>query len=332
MDPIFVPFFEKYVEVLFENYGQRVKRWITFNEPYIFCFDGYSMATKAPMVKAPGVGEYLCGHHLLQAHAAAFKIYGQKFRVSQNGQIGISLFSNFYYPDKDVDAKVAEQVQQFQLGWFAHPIFTKAGGYPQVMIDEIAKKSESEGKKASRLPVMSEEMKTSLIGAADFLALNYYTSRLVIPSKQTPDESDWVSDTGADFIVDKNWKRGKSVWLYSVPEGLFDLLKWIKHEYNNPTVLITENGYSDDGHLEDDERIDYLKAHLASVSKAINEANCNVVAYTVWSVIDNFEWAMGFTEKFGIYAVNLTSPAKERTAKKSVKFFIDLAKNRKFDY
>jgi beta-glucosidase/6-phospho-beta-glucosidase/beta-galactosidase len=328
MDPIIVDYYKKYVEVLFENYGSRVKRWITFNEPYIFCVHGYSEGSKAPLIKAPGVGEYLCGHYMLQAHAAAAKIYNEKYRATQKGQIGISLFSNFYFPRTKEDEKIAHQVQEFQLGWFANPIFSKTGGYPEIMVKEIAKKTVG----TSRLPQMSDEMKDSLIGSADFLAINYYTSRLATPLVNTPPVTDWYSDNGAELLVDDSWKQGKSEWLYVVPEGLRELLKWIKRKYDNPTVMITENGYSDNGELNDDDRIDYLKGHLAAVSNAINEDQCKVIAYTAWSIIDNFEWMEGFSEKFGIYAVNLTSPTKERTAKKSVDFFKDLTKNRKFDY
>lgn len=319
-----------YADVLFERFGDRVKRWITFNEPWIFCIDGYT-TTKAPLIQAPGVGEYLCSHHMLQAHASAFHLYNDKYRQRQNGQIGISLFSNFFYPVEGTDAALAEQAQQFQLGWYMDPIFTKDGGYPKAMIDEIARKSAKEGNEVSRLPVMSDDMKASLIGSADFLGLNYYTSRMTKPLIDFSGPSNWQTDSGVDFIIDESWKKGKSWWLFSVPQGLFDLLNWIKVHYNNPTVLITENGYSDDGQLDDDDRIEYLKAHLAAISRAISENSCKVDAYTVWSIIDNFEWMVGYTEKFGIYAVNMTSASKERIPKKSVSFFKDFASSKKFE-
>ncbi|CRK86862.1 CLUMA_CG000688, isoform A [Clunio marinus] len=325
-DPILVEHFKFYANVLFKSFGDRVKRWITFNEPWIFCIDGYSSATKPPLIESPGFGEYLCGHHMLQAHAAAYKLYNDDYREQQTGEIGICLFSNFFYPDSGVSPEVAEKTQQFQLGWFTHPIFSSEGNYPKIMIDEI--KDKTVDQPLSRLPIMDDEMKNSLIGAADFLALNYYTSRLVAPMTEVHGERSWQSDVGVDFIIDEKWEKAKSWWLYNVPQGLHDLLKWIKAEYNNPTVLITENGYSDDGQLDDDDRINYIKAHLAAIHRAIHQDRCKVVAYTVWSIIDNFEWMEGFTEKFGIHAVNLTSPNKERIAKKSVSFFKDLTDQR----
>ena len=201
------------------------------------------------------------------------------------------------------------------------------------MIDDIRKNSIKEGLSSSRLPTMSAEMKKSLIGSADFLGFNYYSSRLVTPRidlgvKDLYTESIYYDDIGLDASVDPSWKRAKSDWLFSVPDGLREVLKWIKVNYNNIPVYITENGWSDDGQMEDNDRIEYVTDHLIAVSKAINEDGCNVIGYTVWSIIDNFEWLMGYTEKFGIYAVNMTSPTKERTPKKSVAFIKDVIDKR----
>lgn len=199
------------------------------------------------------------------------------------------------------------------------------------MIDEIDKKSEAEGRPFSRLPTLTEDAKQKLIGSADFLALNYYTGRLVAPLTQALLPPSLDNDLGLEYFTDPSWKQGKSSWLYSVPEGLFDLLKWIKQKYDNPLVIITENGFSDDGQLDDDGRIDYLKAHLASVSRALAEG-CQISGFMVWSILDNFEWLSGFTEHFGIYAVNMTSPSRERIEKKSVQFFKSLVADKKFVY
>ena len=189
------------------------------------------------------------------------------------------------------------------------------------MIDEIGNSSKNEGRNTSRLPAMDEEMRKYILGTADFFGLNYYTSRLIKPKADKSDKTvSWDNDFALDISVDPSWKRAKSEWLFSVPQGLRDLLVWIKNNYNNPPLYITENGWSDGGEIEDNGRIEYVTQHLISVSKAINEDKCNVVGYTVWSIVDNFEWLMGYSEKFGIYAVNMTSPTRERIAKKSVAF------------
>lgn len=200
-----------------------------------------------------------------------------------------------------------------------NPLFSKQGDYPQVMIDEIGNKSKIEGWPWSRLPSFTNLQRKSLVGAVDFLALNYYTSRFAAPSKNIFSEISFDNDVGMEYFVDDSWKRGKSSWLYSVPKGLEDLLKWIKEKYDNPTVIISENGTSDDGQVEDEFRVEYLKSHIAAVARAIKQG-CNVIGYTVWSLIDNFEWLQGYREHFGIYSVNMTSPEKERTPKASAKF------------
>lgn len=303
------------------------------NEPYNFCVIGYGQGTWAPGVKSPGVGEYLCGHHLLLAHAGAYHLYRKKYFDVQKGSVGITLDSRYYYAkDPSVTGDDLHRAQVYRLGWFAHPLFSSEGGYPKIMVDEIGKRCEYEGRAFSRLPEMDEATKAFVRGSSDFFGINYYTSRLLSVDRSPRNSSDfpaWYKDAKSLIHVDPRWKRAKSEWLYSVPEGLRDLLNWIKNEYENPPVFITENGWSDDGELEDDSRIEYLKSHLIAVSKAIKEDNCNVIGYTSWSLLDSFEWDRGYTEKFGIFSVNFSSPRRERTPKKSAMFLRKVIRNRK---
>jgi beta-glucosidase/6-phospho-beta-glucosidase/beta-galactosidase len=200
------------------------------------------------------------------------------------------------------------------------------------MVDEISRRCKHEGRAFSRLPAMNEKMKAFIRGSSDFFGINYYTSRLLSVDRKERNESDspaWFKDAKSVISVDPKWKRAKSEWLYSVPEGLRDMLNWIKNEYNNPPVFITENGWSDNGELEDNDRIDYLKSHLKAVSQAINEDDCNVIGWTAWSLLDSFEWDRGYTEKFGIFSVNFSSPRRERSPKKSAMFLQKLIRKRK---
>lgn len=105
---------------------------------------------------------------------------------------------------------------------------------------------------------------------------------------------------------------------------------WIKNSYNNPRVIISENGWSDDGTLEDDRRIKYFEKHIAKTLEAKRDG-CQVEAFTAWSVIDNFEWARGYSEHFGLYKVAFDSPNKERTPKNSAVFFRDMLRERSFN-
>jgi len=331
-NPLMVEYFKEYADVLYANFGDRVKNWITFNEPSVFCGEGYGYTTKAPAIESPGVGDYLCVHHVLLSHAAAYHLYKDKYS-QQNGQIGICLNSGFSYPgDTSVDPSYAEKALEFELGRYSTPIYSEEGGYPQIVIDQIGNKSQAEGRRRSRFPNFTDAQREYVRGTADFLALNYYSSRLVEPRPEVPSfPINWWSDTQLNSFVDDSWPRAKSEWLYSAPQGLQDLLVWIKNKYNNPTVMITENGWSDDGQIEDNDRVTYIKAHLASVSRAISDDSCNVVAYTVWSLTDNFEWKVGYTERFGIHYINFNSEDKERVPKTSALFFKDLMPTKSFE-
>lgn len=328
-NPLIVDYFLHYIDVLYEKFGDRVDRWITFNEPWVFCKYGYGDGTHAPLVKQPGHGEYLCGHHVLLSHAKAYHLYKRNYAERFKGQVGICLYGSYHYPLNDkVNASLADQATEHMVGWFANAIFSKDGDYPQVMKDNIEKNSK--GRPITRFKKFTEEEIAELKGSADFLALNYYTSRLVAPKETYPEEQDWESDAGIDQSVDPKWPKGKSGFLYSVPSGLHDLLVWIKDRYNNPTVIITENGWSDDGELEDDGRIKYIGDHLKAIRDAIKDG-CNVIGYTVWSIIDNFEWLAGYTEAFGIYKVDFNSATKERIPKKSVGWLRNVISSRKID-
>lgn len=328
----FVKYFEHYADTVFQTLGDRVKVWITFNEPFDTCLEGYGTGTSAPLVRSSGVGEYTCSFNLLMAHASAFHVYKKKYVDDQRGMIGITLDGRFYYPkDESVDEEVTERALAFDIGWFANPVFSKSGGYPEALIEEIDARSKREGRTISRLPKMTEDEKEFIRGSADFLGYNYYSSRLVElnSSDYNPKvEPSWVSDSRIIASVNPSWKRAKSTWLYNVPEGLYDALVWFKVNYDNPKVFITENGWSDGGEMADDGRIEYISSHLKAVAKAINEDSCNVIGWTAWSVIDNFEWLRGYTEHFGLYAVNQSSPTKERYAKKSAGAMAEIIRKR----
>lgn len=162
------------------------------------------------------------------------------------------------------------------------------------MIERIANKSKAEGRAQSRLPEFTTEEQEMMKGTLDFLGLNHYTSDLVYASTTNGGVSHW-NDVGVITYYDPSWPGSASDWLKVVPWGLNRILNWIKNHYNNPPVVITENGFSDKGELEDRDRADYYKSYLSELLKARIEDGCNVVGYTAWSLMDNFEWEQGYT-------------------------------------
>lgn len=296
VNPLFCDYFEEFANVLFNAYGSKVKRWLTFNEPIEVCLSGYGIGIVPPFVQGNGTAEYLCAHHVLISHARAYRIYNSRYRTEQNGQIGITLDSRFYYTKDSVhDTDSATRAMQYFFGWFAHPIFSLAGGYPSIMIEEIARNSLAEGRSESRLPEINGHLRKFIKGSADFFAFNYYTSSMVEPASDLHEKIGFPKDLGLQISFDPAWKHAKSKWLHFVPQGLRDILSWIKNEYNDPEIWITENGWSDEGELEDNGRIEYLRAHLVEVIKAQKCDDVNVAAHFTWNIIDNFEWLAGFT-------------------------------------
>uniref|UniRef100_A0A7G3ACL1 Putative beta-glucosidase lactase phlorizinhydrolase n=1 Tax=Lutzomyia longipalpis TaxID=7200 RepID=A0A7G3ACL1_LUTLO len=323
LNPLFVDFFREYARVLFTRYGDRVKYWITINEPSIFCTYAYTSENWGAGINVTG-GEYYCAHHLLIAHATVYRMYQKEFYSRQGGKVGLSLHSRGYLPkdpNNPSDREAAKIGYLTDLGWTAHPVFSLEGGYSSVLVKFVGEKSKKEGRAWSRLPHMNPDTVKLLRGSADFLGLNYYTSRL---TEMDPNPFNGVAfvlnDTRIIQTEAPHWRQAKSEWLFSAPEGFRELLRWIKKEYNNPDVIITENGWSDNGELDDVDRIDYLRKHLTEILGAINEDGCNVKGHTTWSILDNFEWMQGFTEKFGIVSWDEDSPTKERRPKRSASF------------
>lgn len=165
--------FKEYADVLFNNFGDRVKTWITVNSPGEYCVPGY-MNQSAPGVERPMDGPYICGHNMLLSHAEIYQLYKSKY-AGQNGRIGMTILGTWAEPRiwaKDDDIEAAWRHLQFQFGWFAHPMFID-GDYPEVMKAMIAEKRAELGQN-SDLPVFTPEEKNLLKGSADFIGLNYW--------------------------------------------------------------------------------------------------------------------------------------------------------------
>ncbi|XP_022915650.2 myrosinase 1-like [Onthophagus taurus] len=334
-NPVVADLFVDYANVLFEHFGDRVKDWITFNEPAVFCGGGYEDGSKAPAYKGNGFGVYLCAHTVLRAHGKAYRLYESKYKASQGGRVGITLDTYWFEPssDKPEDIEAGEITIQMNFGWFAHPIYSKEGDYPSVMKERIAEKSSTEGFPRSRLPEFTPEEIEEIRGSSDFFGLNHYTTNKCtpLPAGWGIPPSQWT-DIGTMCYYETNWEIGASSWLAVVPWGFRKLLVWIKNEYNNPEVIITENGFSDKGELNDCRRINYYNTYLEELLKAIHEDGCNISGYTAWSFLDNFEWMRGFTEKFGVIYVDFDDPDRSRTPKMSYYVYKNILATKRVDW
>lgn len=338
-NPIIVKYFKEYARFLFKEYGDSVKYWLTINEPDLVAlgYEGPSAsAPRAPNVDAPGVGDYLAGHNMLLAHAAVYHLYDDEFRDEQKGNISIPIQA-FWYEPRDPksaeDKAAAERMKEQTLGWFSQPIFGKNGDYPQSMKDTIAQRSQEEGFPWSRLPEFTPQEIEYVKGTADYYSLNHYSTYLVTPKRDGWKKPSLLNDLGVNQ-TSPSWLPVSPAlpWLTIAPQGLRRQLNYIKQVYGNWNILITENGYGDTGELNDENRMIYHGTYLTELMRAMCLDHVSVLGYTVWSLIDNFQWRVGYTAKFGLNYVNFTDPARPRIAKQSAALMKEIISTRNIPY
>ncbi|KAG0486008.1 hypothetical protein HPP92_008103 [Vanilla planifolia] len=325
--------YANYAEFCFKTFGDRVKNWFTFNEPRVVASLGYDDGIFAPArctnCAAGGnsaTEPYIVAHNLILSHAAAVKSYRDKYQATQRGRIGILLDFVWYEPltNSTVDEAAAERSRDFHLGWFLYPI--TYGEYPTSM-QEIVKE---------RLPVFTPEEIKMVKGSIDYVGINQYTAYYMydphIPNqKPTRYQLDW----NAGFAFERNGvpigPRAYSQWLYIVPWGMYKAVTYVKEKYSNPTIILSENGMDDPGNLtlpaglHDTTRLNYYKSYLSELKRAIDDG-ATVIGYFAWSLLDNFEWKLGYTSRFGIVYVDFKT--LKRYPKMSAYWFRDILKRK----
>ncbi|KAJ0094905.1 hypothetical protein Patl1_17280 [Pistacia atlantica] len=328
MNPQIVNDFQDYAELCYRLFGDRVKHWITLNEPLTFASIGYSSGAHAPgrcsKWFSPNCSggdsatePYIVGHNSLLAHAAAVKVYRTKYQMSQKGQIGIALNSIWAIPltESNADRNAASRVLSFLYDWFLEPL--NSGFYPSEMVTYVQE----------RMLRFTKEQSLMVKGSFDFLGLNYYSANYAAHAPCLRENPSYLTD----FCVQLSFERkgipigpkAASDWLYVYPEGIQEVLLYTKKKLNKTVIYITENGVDElnDGKLslEDNMRIDYYSRHLSNVQSAIKKG-VNVRGYFAWSLLDNFEWGDGYTVRFGIVYVDYKHNLK-RYPKKSAMWF-----------
>uniref|UniRef100_A0A1I8JDR7 beta-glucosidase n=1 Tax=Macrostomum lignano TaxID=282301 RepID=A0A1I8JDR7_9PLAT len=331
-----IPHFVDYAELMFERLGDKVlkeyckiknlskksfnnilrqiyeyvKWWLTFNEPWVFTVLGYGLGAHAPGTKDLVNTVYIVSHNLLRAHAKAYRLYEKDFKPTQQGKVGITLNGAYVLPkdpSSELDKKAAQRSMEFSFSWYSDPVYF--GDYPEEMKTRIECGSRLAKVKAARLPEFTAEEKAELKGSSDFFGLNYYTSSLA-EHKILSNDGGYYDDQDIVSTMDPSWPGSGSPWLKVTPFGIREGIKWLSARYGNPPLVVTENGVSDnDGTTSDQHRIDFYREYIGNVTQAKNEFKCNVVGYFAWSLMDNFEWAEGYTEYFGIVS-NLKDSAK----------------------
>ncbi|OQR82354.1 glycoside hydrolase [Achlya hypogyna] len=324
--PVVLDAFAAYARLCFERFGDRVKQWITINEPWVVSLLGYGLGVLAPGRKHRAKTEpYLVAHNLLLWHAHAVQVYRREFQAVQGGKIGITLNCDWRAPKPTDDptqaalnAEAAERAILFDLGWFADPVYF--GDYPAVMRERLG----------DRLPRFTPEESAMLRGSNEFFGLNHYSTSYAEPSAESSSASDWSAgiivweDAGVKTSGNDAWPRTDVGWNV-VPWGFRELLVWIQTRYAPVGgIVVTENGcaVADDDRAiaaDDQFRVRYYREYIAEMHKAITEQGADVRGYYAWSFIDNYEWSCGYTKRFGLHWVDYET--MERMPKASAKFY-----------
>lgn len=289
--------FVEYTDVITRALGDRVKHWITINEPWCVSFLSHQIGEHAP-----GWSDWYAGlaaaHHVLLAHGWAVPVIR---RNSPGAEAGVTL--NFTVattatPTPQNLAAVRIYDGYFNR-WFLDPIYGRH--YPADMVDLYLKAGFLP---AHNMDFIADGDMAAIAAHTDFLGVNYYT-RIVL--KADPAGSDLPIDDPEHATLERT-DMGWEIY----PQGLYDLLGRLHFEYQAPKLYITENGASfadgpdADGKVHDTRRIDFLRAHFSKAHAAI-AAGVPLAGYFVWSLLDNFEWAKGYTERFGIVWVDFAT-------------------------
>ena len=226
--------------------------------------------------------------------------------------------------DRQIDKEAAERALQFFLGWFADPVYF--GKYPTVMHERLG----------DRLPHFSTDEQNLLQGSSDFFGLNHYTTMIARHAEGPIQDAVYGNgglseDQDVSLTHDPSWRLTELQWA-SVPWGCRKLLHWIDERYQHPEIVITENGcaFDDqvvDGKVHDEQRLAFYREYLQEVHAAMN-AGVNVSGYFAWSFMDNFEWAFGYSKRFGLHYVDFDT--LERIPKASAQWYRQVIANRGF--
>ncbi|HEY5661888.1 MAG TPA: GH1 family beta-glucosidase [Gaiellaceae bacterium] len=293
--------FVEYTEAVVGRLGDRVRHWITHNEPWV-----YSWVANAWGVHAPGrtseVDAVAVAHHLLLSHGWAVEAIR---KLSPDARVGITLNLAHIYPATDTpeDEAAAYRRDGEDNRWFLDPIFR--GSYPADLLD----------RNELVAPHVRDGDLEAISAPLDFLGINNYSRFIVAAGADGPRV---VGNPDAEH-TDMGWE------VY--PDGLHDVLVRVARDYEPPAIYITENGAAfpdvrvHDGHVHDLERTAYLESYIAAVGRAI-AADAPVKGYFVWSLLDNFEWAFGYSKRFGIVYIDF--PTLERVPKDSFYWYRDL--------
>jgi beta-glucosidase len=299
--------FAEYAGVVSRYLGDRVKNWMTHNEPWVAAFLGYQVGVHAPGVQNQAAA-LRAAHHLLLSHGRAVPIIRAH---SPHAEVGMVLNTTHVYPASPslADYQQGRWVDGWINRWFMDPLYGRH--YPADMVSAFANHLHD-------MDFVQPDDMESIAVHTDFLGINYY-SRSVTRDETAPDNLPRTIDPSANEHTDIGWE------VY--PDGLYDLLLRLHTDYHISKIYVTENGasYGDGpdefGRVPDQRRLNYIRQHLLACHRAI-ENGVPLAGYFAWSLMDNFEWAKGFSQRFGLVWVDYET--QQRIPKDSALWYRDV--------
>jgi beta-glucosidase len=297
--------FVEYADLVSQKLGDRVRYWMTFNEPFVSAWVGHLDGHHAPGHK--NIDEMLAAaHHLLLAHGWAVPVIRANVPGSQVG-IVVNLGGKVPASNSFADRAAAWREDGILNRWYLDPLAGR--GYPLDIVQHYGRPMGF---------IQADDME-SIAVPTDFIGVNYYARGVVRSEAIAEDEN----EARTVFLNPNPTEMGWEVY----PEGLYEILGRVHFDYNFPKIYITENGaaYPDvideKGKVEDPLRIAYIRDHLISVSKAIT-VGVPVKGYFAWSLMDNFEWSYGYSKRFGLIYVDFET--QRRILKSSARWYRDV--------
>lgn len=299
--------FRDYAQLVATELGQWVDVWTTFNEPWCSSILGYGEGIHAPGLKDASKARQ-AGHHILLAHGLTMPLLKQ---ICPQAQAGIVLNMSKSYPaDHNPSSQMASLLAEaLDNHFFIQPLLN--GTYPDIIA----------ALKPELIPNIKEGDMAIIQSPIDYLGLNYYTCN----------HAKWDTKNGLEAVLKPETEVEYTHIGWEVnPDSLTDLLINLHHQYSLPPIYITENGAACDdqiqnGIIQDDQRIRYLNGHLNALHHAMMQG-VDIQGYFAWSLMDNFEWAEGYSKRFGLVYVDYAT--QKRTLKASAKAYKALIESR----
>jgi beta-glucosidase len=301
--------FADYAARVHDRLHDRIGWWITLNEPFCSSLLGYAAGVHAPGIRDDGAAVRAV-HHLLLGHGLATAALREHASASR---LGITVNLSPIDPAGAEDADAARRIDGLANRIFLDPLLT--GRYPADVVDDLAGVSD--------FSHVHDGDERQIAAPLDFLGVNYYFRDVVRGGGRGPDPSPWAGSRDVEFVK-RGYPTTEMGWEID-PDGLYDILVRLRRDYPGlPPIYVTENGaaFPDaeglDGDVPDPDRIAFLDAHLRAAHRAIADG-VDLRGYFLWSLMDNFEWAYGYSKRFGIVYVDYRT--QRRTPKHSARWY-----------